>query len=62
MSEDTKRWVVTQNGMAVCVGLSRSQAENKVDNERRNDNYMEARPALDSELNPPVWCDPDGDD
>jgi hypothetical protein len=61
-------WVVTQNGVVVCgvsLCLTRWQAENKVENEKRRlmpCSYWEARPATKEELNPPKWVEEECDD
>jgi len=55
----TSPWVVECNGVVVCaVGmkLTRSQAENKVANERLGS--WRARPATKAEINPPEWSEP----
>lgn len=58
-------WLVTQNGVVCCgVGmkLTRQQAENVVDNAKRDGCFMEVRRATKAEINPPIWIEEECDD
>lgn len=56
-------WEVWQGQTLICsrrMGLTESQARNKVDNERRRGTYMEAKPAPKGPE--PKWYPPEEDE
>jgi hypothetical protein len=53
MPDERRDWEVWQNGRAVCCGMTKAAAENKVENERRLGWIMEVRRAA----KPQVWVE-----